>query len=105
MKKPVIRIVRMTFHPERVSEFLLLFDERSAKIRSFEGCEGLDLVQDTRFDNVLTTISVWASEDALSAYRDSDLFGDTWRITKGLFADRPEAATHTLLTTVETASS
>jgi len=57
--------------------------------------------QDTRFENVLTTISVWASEDALAAYRDSDLFSETWSITKDLFADHPEAASYAPLRTVE----
>ena len=94
MSESVIRIVRMTFHPDRVPEFLQMFDERSHRIRSFEGCERLDLVRDIYFPNVMTTISVWASEEALSIYRKSNVFNETWAMTKKMFSDRPEAASY-----------
>ena len=101
MKTSVIRIVKMTFHPDHVTEFLKLFDERSSRIRSFEGCERLDLVRDTSAQNVMTTISVWESEEALASYRASDIFNETWAITKGMFADRPEAASYVRIRVVE----
>ena len=101
MKTPVIRIVKMTFDPERITEFLTLFDDRSSHIRSFKGCERLDLVRDTRSENVMTTISVWASAEALAVYRRSDLFNETWAITRSMFADRPEAASYVRIRSVE----
>ena len=101
MSRSVIRIVKMTFHPERIADFLELFDGRSSYIRSFDGCEGLDLVRDTRFSNIMTTISIWSSEDALAAYRESDVFSETWAITKEMFADRPEAASYVQIRHVE----
>ena len=101
MKNSVIRIVKMTFHPERVADFLDMFDERSSRIRAFRGCESLDLISDTQFANVMTTISVWTSEEALAAYRTSDVFNDTWEVTKEMFADRPEAASYTPVRRVE----
>jgi len=101
MKTSVIRIVKMTFDPERIAEFLKLFDERSGRIRSFRGCERLDLVQDTSSENIMTTISVWASEEALAYYRRSDIFNETWAITRSMFADRPEAASYVRVREVE----
>jgi quinol monooxygenase YgiN len=100
MKPAVIRLVKMTFHPERIDDFERMFDERSSQIRNFEGCRQLDLVRDTRHPNVMMTISVWASDDALARYRESDLFLETWTITKKMFADRPEAASYERIRTV-----
>lgn len=100
MKEPVdadgsiVRIVKMTLHPDRVDDFLRLFDQRSSKIRSFPGCRKLELMSDVRHPNVLTTFSVWDSEDALAVYRDSDLFKETWSLTKAMFADRPSATSY-----------
>ena len=100
MKQSVIRIVRMTFDPERIGEFERLFDERSSSIRKFEGCKQLDLLRDTRYPNVMTTISIWDSEASLTRYRQSNLFIETWAITKKMFADRPEASSYEQIRTV-----
>jgi heme-degrading monooxygenase HmoA len=40
---------------------------------------------------VLFTYSLWESEADLNAYRHSELFEDTWKHTKALFADKPAA--------------
>jgi heme-degrading monooxygenase HmoA len=37
------------------------------------------------------TVSIWESEDDLNAYRNSELFENTWAKTKVLFNDKPEA--------------
>lgn len=87
----LIRIVRMTFDPERVSEFLQLFQESENLIRSMPGCRFLELWQDTDQPHVYCTHSHWASVDALNAYRRSALFGQVWPATKALFAAPPLA--------------
>lgn len=84
----------MTFHPERLPDFERLFDERSSSIRAYPGCRHLDLLRDTRFPNVMATISIWDSEEALASYRESDLFRETWSRTRAMFADHPSAATY-----------
>lgn len=94
MSMPIVRIVRMTFHPERLPDFQRLFRERAPSIRSFPGCRQLNLLRDARFPNVMATISVWDSEEALASYRDSSLFRETWSLTKTMFADRPTARTY-----------
>jgi quinol monooxygenase YgiN len=61
-----------------------------------EGCRHLELWRDTRFPNVCTTFSHWASADALQAYRQGDLFQKTWARTKPLFAAAPVAHSYTV---------
>ncbi len=81
----------MTIRPEEVDAFLALFDESSAQIRGFDGCRHLELWQDDDLPNVFTTFSLWIDAQALTAYRESDLFRTTWRRAKVLFAEPPEA--------------
>lgn len=93
--RPLVRIVRMTFHPDAVDDFIAHFDEVSPHIRAFAGCRHLELWRDDRYPNVCTTYSQWDSTDALNAYRKSDLFADAWRTAKSLFAARPVAQSYT----------
>ena len=94
MSSFLLRTVRMTFRPDAVPAFLDLFDDTHERIAAAPGCEGLELWQDPRFPNVLTTVSRWTGEDALDAYRRSDLFRSTWAKTKPLFAAAPVAHSH-----------
>jgi len=83
----------MTFKPESVQEFLILFEERKEKIRYFEGCAHLELLQDKNNAAIYFTYSYWDSETSLNHYRNSELFKDTWMRTKALFLERAEAWT------------
>lgn len=85
------RIVTMTFQADKVADFLTVFDDSKDKIRAFPGCHGLRLLQTTDKPHQLSTYSLWESEEALNAYRDSDLFAVTWAKTKALFSDKPVA--------------
>jgi quinol monooxygenase YgiN len=93
----LVRIVRMTFHPRELDTFLALFDASAPKIRAFPGCRHLELWQDARFPNIVTTCSHWATDDALEQYRQSELFRETWARTKPLFVAPPEAFSHRVL--------
>ncbi|MFW5955200.1 MAG: putative quinol monooxygenase [Rhodothermales bacterium] len=86
----LIRLVRMTIAPDRRTDFLALFDSVSPSIRSHIGCHHLELWQDVRYPNVLTTYSLWENEDALNAYRNSDVFIDSWQQARRMFAAEPE---------------
>lgn len=90
----LIRTVRMTFRPEAVPAFLELFAATAPQIRAFDGCHHLELWQDTRFRNILTTYSIWANEEHLQAYRASDLFKATWARTRSWFAAPAVAHSH-----------
>jgi autoinducer 2-degrading protein len=81
----------MSFEPEKVTDFLLLFNEVKNKIANSEGCEGLTLLRDSAEPNVLFTYSYWNNEASLNKYRFSPLFNDTWARTKALFNDKPMA--------------
>ena len=87
----IVRIVKMEFVPEKVPEFLLLFDEVKEKIRRMDGCEHLILYRDIEEDHVLFTYSYWQSETHLEAYRNSLLFKETWAKTKLLFLNKAAA--------------
>lgn len=86
----LIRIVRMTFQPDKVEEFRAIFIESKEKIRAREGCEYLELWQDIHQPEVFMTHSHWQTEEDLNAYRHSELFKTTWAKTKALFADKPQ---------------
>lgn len=87
----LIRTVRMVFRPDAVPAFLDLFEATAPRIRAHTGCRHLELWEDLRYPNVLSTYSVWDGEEALEAYRRSDLFRTTWARTKTWFAAPPVA--------------
>ncbi|MBK8489858.1 MAG: antibiotic biosynthesis monooxygenase [Saprospirales bacterium] len=85
------RIVKLTFHSELVPQFLELFESTKERIRHFPGCLHLELLRDMGRGNVFFTYSFWENEAALNAYRDSELFQETWTKTKALFEKKAEA--------------
>lgn len=87
----IVRIVKMVFRPECVTDFVTLFEERKALIRKFEGCRHLQLWRQEGSLNVYFTYSHWDSESALDHYRFSEFFKDTWGKTKVLFLEKAEA--------------
>ncbi|MEF8815278.1 MAG: antibiotic biosynthesis monooxygenase [Salinibacter sp.] len=95
----LVRIVRMTFAPNTVDQFLDQFDEAAPLIRSFSGCRHLELWRDLDASAVCTTYSHWKHPEALATYKDSDLFRHTWSAVTPLFADRPRAQSYTVTRT------
>ena len=87
----LLRIVKMSFKPEETASFLALFEQIKSKIRAFEGCEYLELMEDFNDPNSFSTYSKWQDEQALENYRQSELFKDVWAKTKALFANKPIA--------------
>lgn len=85
------RIVKLTFREEEVSTFLTIFEESKNKIRSFPGCQHLELLRNEAPENIFFTYSFWDSPEDLDTYRSSDLFKSTWSRTKKLFSDKPQA--------------
>jgi quinol monooxygenase YgiN len=97
----IVRIVRMTFRTEEVINFLELFKSHQKQIRNFPGCRHLELLRDTHKPEVMSTYSLWDSEEALNAYRDSEVFAGLWPKTKALFAEKPIAHSYEQLIRVE----
>jgi len=87
----IIRIVKLTFHPDKVDEFTRLFKEERKTIASFDGCNKVDLWKDTNSENVFFTYSEWRDNASLENYRNSEFFKTTWKRAKTFFADRAVA--------------
>jgi quinol monooxygenase YgiN len=81
----------MVFRPDQVTSFVTLFEERKERIRNFEGCTHLELLQDISQRNIFFTYSYWIDTEALEAYRNSELFADTWERTKAFFSEKAMA--------------
>ena len=81
----------MIFREDAIETFHQLFESRKELIRNFEGCNHLELWQDKNNACIFFTYSLWQSDEALSNYRQSHFFDDTWLQTKQLFAGKPEA--------------
>jgi quinol monooxygenase YgiN len=87
----LVRIVKMTFKPEKIDLFLEIFDVNKEKIRNSKGCSLLELYRDKKNTNIFFTYSHWNTEDDLENYRNSELFDDLWSKTKILFNDKAQA--------------
>jgi autoinducer 2-degrading protein len=87
----MIRIVKMTFKPEKVNEFLANFKKVKEQIRAFDGVEHLELLNDRNHANIYFTYSIWKSDKQLEKYRNSDLFKSVWALTKPMFIEKAEA--------------
>ncbi|MBX3164052.1 MAG: antibiotic biosynthesis monooxygenase [Bacteroidetes bacterium] len=85
------RIVKMSFKPENIEDFKHIFKTNWQKIKGFEGCSHVELLQDEHTPNIFFTYSLWQSENHLNAYRNSELFEKVWGATKILFNDKPQA--------------
>lgn len=81
------RIVKLSFLPEKTSDFLLIFEDMKTRIRGFEGCNHLELWRSRSEPHIFFTFSIWDSEAHLDAYRKSEMFQQTWIRTKALFAE------------------
>ena len=82
----IVRLVKLTFEPDQVNAFLVLFSSIESKIKSFEGCHDLYLLRDLKESSVFFTYSVWNSTEDLDNYKESPFFKETWLKTKALFA-------------------
>ena len=80
----IIRIVKMTFKPERINDFKAIFEASKEKIRDQNGCNYLCLLQDKNNTSVFFTYSYWDNEIYLNHYRNSNLFGHVCSKTRSL---------------------
>ena len=87
----LIRIVKLSFHEEKIPAFLENFELMKEKIRNAPGNRFLELYQDRSNKSVFFTYSYWETEEDLENYRNSELFYDVWTYTKQFFNDKPEA--------------
>lgn len=93
----ITRIVKMTFKPEKVDDFMNVFNESAEHIRTYPGCIQMQLLNDIHQPNVYFTYSHWESEEHLNHYRNSTLFREIWSKTKVNFAEKAEATSLKLI--------
>ena len=91
------RIVKMSFELEEVEKFKSIYELNWHKIKGFEGCLHVELLQDHSNPSIFFTYSNWESENHLNNYRDSIVFKTVWASTKVLFNQKPEAWTLNVL--------
>ena len=87
----LVRIVKLTFKEESISDFLEIFEKHREGIKSFEGFSSIELLQAKSNERMFFTYSHWKDEAALENYRKSKYFKDIWSSVKLLFSDKPEA--------------
>lgn len=87
----LVRIVKLSFHQDKIPAFLENFELVKNQIRNFPGNRLLELYQDKTNASIFFTYSYWDSEEDLENYRKSELFTEVWGFTKQLFNDKPEA--------------
>jgi quinol monooxygenase YgiN len=92
-KNMIKRIVKLTFKPENAEEFKAIFKSNWQKIKGFEGCEHVELLQDENNPAIFFTFSLWKDAESIENYRNSELFEGVWASAKKLFDDKPEAWT------------
>jgi autoinducer 2-degrading protein len=85
----------MHFFAENRAAFEKIFKQSAPKIRSFEGCLHVHLLNELQDNCRYFTYSHWENEAALENYRNSELFKTTWAKTKVLF-DAPAEAWSTV---------
>ena len=86
-----VRIVKMGFREDQIEAFLDNFEQVKQDIRNFPGNRFLELYRDRNDPAVFFTYSYWETEADLETYRKSDLFCETWAVTKPMFRQKAEA--------------
>lgn len=81
----------MTFKPDQTDSFMAIYSKNWEKIRTFPGCQHVELLRDKMDPSIFFTYSHWDSEEALNAYRNSELFMMVWGSVKPLFEVRAAA--------------
>ncbi len=101
LRSMLVRIVHMKFKPGEIEAFLENFDSIKSKIRSFKGCEKLELYRDQSDPTRFFTYSYWESEEDLNTYRSSPMFEEVWKKTRAMFSERAQAWSLDTIRTVE----
>ena len=87
----LVRIVHKQFKAEEIDAFLENFESVKSKIRSFKGCQKLELYRDQEDPTRFFTYSYWDSEEDLNTYRESPMFETVWKKTTSMVSERAQA--------------
>lgn len=87
----MIRIVKLTFEENKITDFLTFFDSIKHIVNNFPGCNGMKLLQDIHNPHIIMTYSLWEEEQDLENYRVSPEFQRIWGTIKPWFSTKAEA--------------
>lgn len=87
----LVRVVKMQFKEAHLPAFLSHFEDVKWQVAKFEGCQGMQLLQDANDPCTVFTYSIWHSQQDLENYRTSALFCSIWPKIKPWFAQKAEA--------------
>lgn len=93
----IVRVVRLSLAAHHLDAFDALFLKHRDAIQAQPGCHSVTLMTDPADPCIRGTLSHWASEADLNAYRESALFGVVWPATKALFDGPPQVWTYHVL--------
>ncbi len=79
---PVTSILDLQFKPDEVDTAKALLDRVLAETRAYDGCLGVEVVQDVNDPAHLIAIETWESVEQDTAYR-------AWRAGEGAITDLP----------------
>lgn len=74
----IVRIVKLNFKQAFLPQAQEILEVHGPKVRAREGCTHLQILQDKHDPRTYFTISHWTSEEALNAYRNSEVFREFW---------------------------
>lgn len=97
------RIVKLTIKEEKLAELYQVLDQHLLFIRNVDGCNHLEILKSKPPTNIVWTISIWESEEALNNYRNHPKFYPIWKALKATFAEKAEAWTNDIIYHFETA--
>lgn len=86
-----VRIVKLSFQPDKIDTFLTYFENNKDTIRNTKGCRLLELYRDKTNPELFFTYSYWDTEQDLENYRNSVFFRELWAKFKVIFNDKPLA--------------
>ena len=89
----ITRIVRLPIDPEKMDEFMSIFERIKNEINDQPGCRSLRIFKQQDDSGALFTYSTWDNESDLHNYRNSELFKSTWPAVKLLFTEKAQAWT------------
>jgi autoinducer 2-degrading protein len=89
----ITRIVMLNFQPDKVDEFLEIFNQNKQVLANSDGCICLEIFESTSDIDTYFTISNWQSVEHLERYRQSELFKYIWSKVKPLFNNKAQAWT------------
>ncbi|GAB4282635.1 MAG: hypothetical protein Kow0068_07300 [Marinilabiliales bacterium] len=87
----ITRIVKMEINEADIDSYLEKVQSVLDKIKSFDGCVSINILNDKEVSNRFFSYSTWESEEKLDAYRNSEWFKQIWSEIRQYFKSPAQA--------------